>query len=127
MNKYKTGQLVRAAWPDGTSAMEGLIDLSPKYKGGSALVHHNGHSAIEWLVQQGATITILKEPPVKPPTGIGAVVVAASETYPNSRRHYVLTPSSLSGALRWTSGRGHADWNDLIDPEVLSEGVETAW
>ena len=73
------------------------------------------------------TLEILLEPRPDEPTGLGAVVEAASTERPDVREKWVRARCERH---QWRPEKGYASlnldlyvpWEDLIDPVVLSEG-----
>jgi hypothetical protein len=119
MNKYREGQLVEITWPNGTS-IKGVLSKHLAVQcpptGYSFYVKDDDYT------RDGRTIVILSEPRPEEPNGLGAVVEAASRTYPRERRIYLRDNMSFNRKTVWRSKMGTTSWDDLHDPVVLCSG-----
>lgn len=137
MAEYHAGQRVRIEWPDG-SAVEGTLVAPRDYSDPSLgpvvyVPSMSGYTAPE-IGGDGRTVTVLSEPPrPEEPTGPWAVVEAAAP-WRTARAAFVrepgglwvhfLIPNERFRPPKWQRDKvtEWANWSDLIDPVVLSEG-----
>ena len=115
--KYRKGQRVHIEWPGGEA-----LDAYVTSGGMSVNLPWGGYLHLNSLAMKDATVRVLSDPE---PTGLGAVVEAASRAY---RRHQQTSSSGLTPRMiqlwrRSSGGSGYRhNWAELIDPVVLSEG-----
>jgi len=67
------------------------------------------------------------KPPRIPEPGLWGVVEASSKHF-GGRREYIRTRKEKGSLLieaRWYGKHGYADWDDLIEPALIREGVES--
>jgi hypothetical protein len=118
MSKFREGQTVRITWPNGT-IIEGVLNRS--------LYVDCPPSGYAFYVEEGAytrdgrTVVVLSEPRPDEPTGWGAIVEAASKSFPNKRRVYLRDNMSYT-KIYWRSTLGTTPWSELVDPVVLCSG-----
>ena len=126
-DEFRQGQRVRVVWPD-ESALEGTIDIRPKYAGGVAILYFSGFTAVEWVRKEGALVTVIAEPPVQEPLLVGAVVTASAwEGGPRMTWSLAGNPEYDSAGtrpkLKWHSpGYDPRNWGRLFNPVIEHEG-----
>lgn len=115
-HEFKVGQRVRV---DGSGrAIEGMIISEPPPVR-TLWVDVESHVFPMGRMQKVGTITILSQPRPEEPKGLGAVVEAHVAKNPD-RRQFIRIVGDVN---LWQAPSGWLfDWDELIDPVVLSEG-----
>lgn len=118
MSEYEVGQRVRMEWPDG-SAVEGTVCMPNRGIPDRLYVCIDG---AYFRLNDRKRITVLSEPPVDEPTGLGAVVEAGQASTKWNRIGRVLWVKIEGG---WWVNRTNnltVRWALLSDPVVKHEG-----